>query len=182
MKRTLLGLVVSLLVLSLFADRARAFKPAPPPARVVYTDAANAKVKFVLHNEGWRPKSASVINARGKVWGWKKAPELPAKVVVDGASQRIVLLGGYGDACMSLGKIAVYDFSGRRLASFDLNKQIADLKQLSKAYTRICCPCRWIESARVVRGALDARRLRPAQGHDRAEKAHAEAPLATAPP
>lgn len=136
-------------------DSAQAFKPAPPPARVVYTDAANAKVKFVLHNEGWRPKSANVIGARGKIWGWKAPPSLPAKVVIDGASQRVVLLGGYGDACMSLGKIVVYDFSGRELARFDLVKTITNLKQLSKAYTRICCPCRWIKSTRVVRGTLE---------------------------
>lgn len=133
----------------------QAFKPAPPAARVVHRDAANAKVQFVLKNKGYRPDAAHVVDARGKTWRWKKAPEQPAKVVVDGASKRVVLLGGYGDACMSLGKIAVHDFSGRLLASFDLEKKIADLKQLSKAYTRICCPCRWIKSTHVVRGKLE---------------------------
>lgn len=154
-RRLVCSLFVVIVASLLAAQPAHAFKPAPPPPRVVYGDAANAKVQFVLKNKGWSPEAAHVVDARGKTWRWKKAPELPAKVVVDGASKRVVLLGGYGDACMSLGKIAVHDFSGRLLASFDLNKKIADLKQLSKAYTRICCPCRWIKSTRVVRGKLE---------------------------
>jgi hypothetical protein len=145
-----------------FAADAGAFKPAPPPKEMVYSDAGE-RVKLVLKTEG---RSVEVREAKGKVHRWKGRVGLPEKVIISGKTRRVVMLGGYGAPCLELGRISIYSFEGKLLKAIDLTQQISDLKQLSKKYTRICCPCRWIHAARLDAGeskltvnVCDARRV-----------------------
>lgn len=142
MKR--LTIVTSLILAPLIPSPAAAFKPAPPPKVMRFAD-KNTKTKptLVITNKGWRPKSF-VLRAGGERYRWANTPSLPATVRVAGLVNRVILFGGYGDGCSDLGKIAIYTLRGQLKASLDLKKHIPDLEKNSRAYTRICCPCRWL--------------------------------------
>jgi hypothetical protein len=128
---------------------ASAFKPAPPPKRIRYRD-SKAKATLTVVNKGWRPQKVTLTHA-GKTYTWPKPFALPATVIISVPAQRVVALGGYGNACGKLGKIAIYDFQGKRLKEFDLGRRLANLDTLSRAYTKICCPCRWIHKLSLTK-------------------------------
>ena len=144
---------VSIIAVLLLAPVISAFKPAPPPKKITYSDESKPAVKLELRTDGWRVKSARVLGEKKPV-RWKVAPDLPATAVVDAATRRVVLLGGYGDGCADLGKIAVYDFSGKLLESINLTTVIEGLEEVSREYTKICCPCRWVHDTGVESGEL----------------------------
>lgn len=124
-----------------------AFKPGPPPKQLRYVD-SKTKAALVISNKGWRPSSYEVRVGR-KRYRWPKPPSLPATARISSRAERVVLLGGYGDGCIDLGKVSLYTLAGKHVTSIDLKKHIAGLEKTSRAYTRICCPCRWLHKSTV---------------------------------
>jgi hypothetical protein len=132
------------LLLLVTTSSAHAFKPAPPPKVMRFVDRqTKTKPTLVIRNKGYRPTSY-VVRAGDWRYRWKQIPALPATVRVAGLVHRVILLGGYGDGCSDLGKIAIYTLKGKLKATIDLTKQLPALQKTSRAYTRICCPCRWL--------------------------------------
>ncbi|MCA9665490.1 MAG: hypothetical protein KC503_07875 [Myxococcales bacterium] len=147
--RKTLAMLLSLAALVSAAPSAEAFKPAPPPKRVRFRD-RKAKATLTVFNKSWRPHKVTLSYA-GKTYTWPKPFALPATVIISVSTQRVVALGGYGNSCGTLGRIGVYDFKGKLLKSIDLRRRLANLENVSRAYTKICCPCRWIHKLSLTK-------------------------------
>ncbi|MCA9667232.1 MAG: hypothetical protein KC503_16650 [Myxococcales bacterium] len=136
------NLLLSLALCTASAGVALAFKPAPPRDVIRYSD-SKTKAQLVIRNKDWRPTSVEVVIGK-KRYRWPKPPSLPVTARISSRAKRVVLLGGYGDGCSDLGNIEIYNLRGKKIAVHDLRKKIAGLQKTSQAYTRICCPCRWL--------------------------------------
>ncbi|MCA9520323.1 MAG: hypothetical protein KC609_05100 [Myxococcales bacterium] len=143
MIRTALFAFLSLMLLS---ATALAFKPAPPKAVQIVRDASKS-VTLTMTHRGYSVHTIT-LNDGKTTRTWSGSYEIASRVFIAKNAARVLFLGGYGDACSSLGEVKIYDFAGVLQTTIDLRKSIGNLRQLSKAFTPICCPCRWIGGVR----------------------------------
>ena len=136
--------LLTILVVVSLGGAAYAYRPAPPPPLRVFQDRRNI-AKLVITTQGW--SISSVVLTQGKkTQRWRGAYEYPQKVHVSSAAKRVVFFGSYGGACIGLGEIKVYDFSGKLLQTLNGKGLVPNLEALSRRYTRICCPCFWVHA------------------------------------
>lgn len=134
--------LTALLLVILSLGSAAAFKPAPPKPKKTFAS-PDGKAVLTIESDGWTIKGVTLADA-GTNHTWSGSYEQPQKIAIARGAKRVLFLGSYGGACLGLGQIIVYDFDGKRVGALDLKKTIANLKDLSRAYTRICCPCFWV--------------------------------------
>ncbi|MEZ0311500.1 MAG: hypothetical protein ACAI38_06985 [Myxococcota bacterium] len=96
------------------------------PDKSVYQDPGK-KVTLTLFKEG-KPR----LTAPGEKHTWPERLLPPSELLISAPAKKVVYIGGLGDSGMSLGRIDLYDFAGKKLVEIDLNKDIPDLEQLSK--------------------------------------------------
>ncbi|MCB9557487.1 MAG: hypothetical protein H6707_15375 [Deltaproteobacteria bacterium] len=146
---------ITLLISLLLPPQALGFKPAPPPASWTVTDAAK-QVTLTVETANWKIRAITLRHNNGQPKRWPKIEQIPTTIRISARHRRVVFLGGYGDGCNALGRIAVYDFDGKLRGKLDLRKRIPDLASVSRSFTRICCPCRWVAAAQLIepRGEL----------------------------
>ena len=111
-------ILVSAALVALFGGAAHAYKPAPLKDIKVYVDAQKT-AKVVLTPKGAYGPAKVTIEAAGKVKAWNGSIDVPTMAVVSSTAERVVLLGGYGNPSVELGKVVVYDFDGRELKRFE---------------------------------------------------------------
>lgn len=139
------------LALTTIVGTASAYKTMP---RASWTKAYTTQDKKVsLQLKGKRRSVTGVTLFEGKkALAWKGKYSIPKTVLIAAAAKRVAFFGGAGNPCMELGKIYVYDFSGKIQKTVSLDKHIPNLWKLSKAYTKIAGPCFWLHGKPSAKG------------------------------
>ncbi len=128
------------IAVTLVAAEGLAMKVAVPD-KVAYQDPTK-KVTLTLFKDG-KPK----LTAPDEKHTWPERLLPPSEMLISAPAKRVVYIGGLGDSGMSLGHIDLYDFEGKKVASFDLHKDIPDLEQLSKTMQEDMGNFPWIAGA-----------------------------------
>ena len=111
------------------------------PEKVAYQDPTK-KVTLTLFKDG-KPK----LTAGGVKHTWPERLLPPSEMLISAPAKKVVYIGGLGDPGMSLGRIDLYDFEGKKLASFDLHNDIPDLEALSKTMQEDMGNFPWVAGA-----------------------------------
>lgn len=114
-----------------------------PPAVSRYAD-ASGKVKLEIPN----PRSGEPARLMEEVTHvWPGRTEVPSEVVFVPQRRIVALVGGLGDAGIHLGLVALRAYEGTELARIDLNRDIPDLTERSRAWQDDFGNFPWISSA-----------------------------------
>lgn len=119
--------LAALLFVLFLANESQAMNVAPPGKRI-FKDATGT-IAVTLTNDA----PPTVKSPDGK-HTWPDRPQHPKTVLVSQSAKTVIFLGGHGDSGSSLGRVALYDLTGKPLAAINLQTSIPDLDHLAQTW------------------------------------------------
>lgn len=139
MKKTRWIQVVTSIMVSLFVQEVYPMRVLVPKVSRYSDSKGTVTLEIPNPQSGKKPKLTVMANhgnhpgKKEKTYHWKDV-SVPSTVLISPQSERIVLLGAFGDPGMGLGKVMIYSFSGEILKRVDLQRQLPDLEKLSGTF------------------------------------------------